>query len=62
MSDGSPDDIVLSEEEAHAYDELIKDDYATMAWELLDEFLLKSLNLSKVSDKGKSLLLLFLCC
>ncbi|KAK1382001.1 hypothetical protein POM88_019736 [Heracleum sosnowskyi] len=52
VSDGSPDDIVLTEEEAHAYDELIKDDYATMAWELLDEFLLKSLKLSKVSDQA----------
>ncbi|KAK1352208.1 hypothetical protein POM88_053472 [Heracleum sosnowskyi] len=47
VSDGSPDDIILTEEEAHAYAKLIKDDYATKAWELLDEFVLKSLKLSK---------------
>ncbi|KAK1376695.1 hypothetical protein POM88_032888 [Heracleum sosnowskyi] len=51
VSDGSPTEIVLTEEEAHAYAELTKDTYATMAWELLDEFLLKSLGLSSVSDK-----------
>jgi hypothetical protein len=54
VSDGSPGDIVLTEEEAFAYAELTKDDYATKAWELLDEFLLKSLGLSRVSDNGNS--------
>ncbi|KAK1381844.1 hypothetical protein POM88_019579 [Heracleum sosnowskyi] len=52
VSDGSPYDIILTEEETHAYAELIKDDYATKAWELLDEFVLKSLKLSKVSDQA----------
>ncbi|KAK1392319.1 hypothetical protein POM88_011375 [Heracleum sosnowskyi] len=52
VSDGSPNDIILNDEEAHAYAELTKDDYATMAWELLDEFHLKSLGLSNVSDKA----------
>ncbi|KAK1380945.1 hypothetical protein POM88_027689 [Heracleum sosnowskyi] len=52
VSDGSPGDIVLTEGEALAYAELIKDNYATMAWELLDEFLLKTLGLSRVSDKA----------
>ncbi|KAK1369648.1 hypothetical protein POM88_035740 [Heracleum sosnowskyi] len=52
VSDGSPGDIVLTEEEAFAYAELTKDNYATMAWELLDEFLLKSLELSRVSEKA----------
>ncbi|KAK1400997.1 hypothetical protein POM88_000602 [Heracleum sosnowskyi] len=52
VSDGSPSDIILSDEEAHAYAELTKDNYATMAWVLLDEFQLKSLGLSNVSDKA----------
>lgn len=59
VSDGSPGDIVLTEEEAFAYAELTKDDYATKAWELLDEFQLKSLGLSRVSDKGNSFYLCF---
>ncbi|KAK1394402.1 hypothetical protein POM88_013458 [Heracleum sosnowskyi] len=52
VSDGSPNDIVLTDEEAHAYDELTKDNNTTLAWELLDEFVLKSLGLSNVSDKA----------
>ncbi|KAK1400169.1 hypothetical protein POM88_010032 [Heracleum sosnowskyi] len=52
VSDGSPNDIVLNDEEAYAYAELTKDNYATLAWELLDEFQLKSLVLSSVSDKA----------
>ncbi|KAK1374769.1 hypothetical protein POM88_030962 [Heracleum sosnowskyi] len=52
VSDGSPGNIILNDEEAHAYAELTKDDYATMAWMLLDEFQLKSLGLSNVSDKA----------
>ncbi|KAK1380314.1 hypothetical protein POM88_027058 [Heracleum sosnowskyi] len=52
VSDGSPNDIVLNDEEAHAYAEFTKDDYATTAWTLLDEFQLKSLGLSSVSDKA----------
>ncbi|KAK1385018.1 hypothetical protein POM88_022753 [Heracleum sosnowskyi] len=51
VSDGSPSNIILNDEEAHAYAELTKDDYATLAWVLLDEFQLKSLGLSNVSDK-----------
>ena len=57
VTDGSPNDIVLNEEETHAYNELIKDNNATMAWELLDEFVLKALGLSKVHDKGNFLTL-----
>lgn len=57
VADGSPNDIVLNEEETHAYNELIKDNNATMAWELLDEFELKALGLSKVHDKGNFLTL-----
>ena len=60
VSDGSAADIVLNEEEAHAYAELTKDNGTTVAWELLDEFVLKSVGLSKVSDKGKPLVLTFL--
>ncbi|KAK1398372.1 hypothetical protein POM88_008235 [Heracleum sosnowskyi] len=52
VSDGSPSDIVLNDEESRAYAELTKDDYATTAWTLLDEFLLKSLGLSNVHDKA----------
>ena len=59
VSDGSPSDIILSDEEAHAYAELTKDNYATLAWVLLDEFQLKSLGLSNVSDKGNSHLISF---
>ncbi|KAK1384217.1 hypothetical protein POM88_021952 [Heracleum sosnowskyi] len=52
VSDGSPGNITLNDEEAHAYAELTKDDYATTARVLLDEFQLKSLGLSNVSDKA----------
>ncbi|KAK1364099.1 hypothetical protein POM88_039660 [Heracleum sosnowskyi] len=52
VSDGSPSDIILSDEEARAYAKLTKDNYATMAWVLLDEFQLKSLGLSNISDKA----------
>lgn len=53
--DGSASDIELNEEETHAYKELIKDNYATMAWDLLNEFQLKSLGLSRVAKKGNFL-------
>ncbi|KAK1392401.1 hypothetical protein POM88_011457 [Heracleum sosnowskyi] len=52
VSDGSPSNIILNNEEAHAYAELTKDDYATTARVLLDEFQIKSLVLSDVSDKA----------
>ncbi|KAK1351331.1 hypothetical protein POM88_054463 [Heracleum sosnowskyi] len=52
VSDGSPSNIVLNEEELHAYSELIKDNGTTVAWELLDEFVLKSVGLSTVHDKA----------
>ncbi|KAK1397069.1 hypothetical protein POM88_006932 [Heracleum sosnowskyi] len=52
VSDGSPSNIVLNEEESHAYSELIKDNGTTVAWELLDEFVLKSVGLSTVHDKA----------
>ncbi|KAK1366124.1 hypothetical protein POM88_041685 [Heracleum sosnowskyi] len=51
VPDGSPSNIILNDEESHAYSELIKDNGTTVAWELLDEFVLKSVHLSSVSDK-----------
>ncbi|KAK1356169.1 hypothetical protein POM88_049425 [Heracleum sosnowskyi] len=44
--------LFLTDEEAYAYDEVTKDNNSTLAWEVLDEFVLKSLGLSSVSDKA----------
>ncbi|KAK1387032.1 hypothetical protein POM88_015210 [Heracleum sosnowskyi] len=52
VSDGNPNNIDLNEEESHAYSVLIKDNGTTVAWELLDEFVLKSVHLSTVHDKA----------
>ncbi|KAK1400727.1 hypothetical protein POM88_000332 [Heracleum sosnowskyi] len=52
VADGSPSNIILNDKESHAYSELIKDNGTIMAWELLDEFVLKSVHLSTVSDKA----------
>ena len=62
MSDGSAESIMLSEADREAYDELIKDGGESLSWNLLDEFSLKSVGLSRASNKGinfiRSLLLI----
>lgn len=55
--DGSVDSIHLSDVEKAAYAELVKDNGQSKCWDLLDEFNLRKLGLSRVSDEGINLFL-----
>nr|XP_017227649.1 PREDICTED: uncharacterized protein LOC108203324 [Daucus carota subsp. sativus] len=50
--DGSVDSIHLSDVEKAAYAELVKDNGQSKCWDLLDEFNLRKLGLSRVSDEA----------
>ena len=53
VQDGSANTIKLTEAEQVAYNKLVEDDGRSLGWELLDEFTLKSVGLSRVSDEGR---------
>ena len=57
--DGSPNDIVLSDEEQITYVVLTADKGKTHSWFLLRETVLVEHGLSPVSEKGKDLFYLF---
>lgn len=58
VNDGSPKTIELSIEEQAIYDDLIKDEGQSHSWTLLEEFSLKHVGLSNVTDEGTFLFLL----
>ena len=60
VEDGSPEDIELSEKEKEALTELQKDNGQTHYRKILDEFVLKDVGLSRVTDYGNSYSLAFL--
>ena len=53
VSDGSPDHIILSEEDQLAYNELIKDNGQSHYRTFLDELVMREVGISPVSQKGK---------
>lgn len=52
VTNGSPNDIIMSAEHQITYDTLIKDNGQTHSWDLLNEMTLREVGISPVSEKG----------